>query len=110
MRQYTDTTIYVSAYSKLPSDMPSGEIYKYLDIGLIIDCKTDVILGVSITLITDETKDFLKDIINGFSLEKGIEPLIERIRKRYFGNSQKAICVALKLVYERYLELRKEYR
>lgn len=108
MVQFSDTSIYVSAYSKLPGDMPSGEIYKYLDIGLIIDCRTDVIEGVSITLITDETKDFLKGIITGASLTEGMEPLIEQIKKRYFGNSQKAICVALRLVYDKYIGLKKE--
>lgn len=110
MKQFSDTTIYLSAYAKLPTDMPSGEVYKSLDIGLIIDYDTNKIEGASITLITDETKEFLKQIITGYNLKNGIEPLVEEIKKRYFGNSQKAICVALKLIYEKYVNWCKEQR
>ena len=55
MKIYTESSIYLSAHAKLPSDMPSGEVYKSLDIGLIINSKTGEIEDASITLLTIES-------------------------------------------------------
>lgn len=108
MKQYSESSIYLSAYAKLPTDMPSGEMYKAVDIGLVINPEIGNIEDVSITLLTDEPKLFLKQIIIGYNLnDKPIEPLIETIKSRYLGASQKAICVALKLVHEKYLAFKK---
>lgn len=108
MEKYRETSIYISAYAKLPTEMPSAELYKSLDMGLVIDSQTGEILDAAITLVTEETKKFLKGILVGESLgEKGMEPIIEEIKARYFGTSQKAICVTLKLIYEKYLNLLK---
>ncbi len=40
MVKYSESTIYVSAYAKLPTEMPSAELYKSLDMGLVIDKDT----------------------------------------------------------------------
>ncbi len=103
MKKYSENSIYISSYAKLPSEIPSGGMYKSIDIGLIINMETHVIEGVSITLVTEEAKCFLSQILEGYCMDDGIEPLIEIIKKKYFGSSQKAVCVTLKLVYEKYL-------
>ena len=109
MKQYSENSIYLSAYAKLPTDMPSGEMYKAVDIGLIINHDSGEIEDASITLLTDEARTFLKQIIVGHNLnQRSVEPLIEKIKTRYFGASQKAICVALKLIHEKYLVWKKE--
>lgn len=108
MKQYSNNSIYLSAHAKLPTDMPSGELYKAVDIGLVIDPDSGLIEDVSITLLTDESKAFLKQLIVGYNIdENAIEPLTEKIRQRYFGASQKAICVALRLIYEKYSGMKK---
>lgn len=105
MKIYTESSIYLSAHAKLPSDMPSGEVYKSLDIGLIINSKTGEIEDASITLLTIESIDFLKQIIVGHNFnDNTIESLLDKVKRRYFGASQKAVCVALKLIYEKYVE------
>ena len=108
MNKYSENSIYLSGYAKLPLEMPSAEMYKALDIGLIINLDSGEIEDASITLLTDEAKGFLKQIIVGYNLEKNtIDPLLDKVRKRYFGASQKAICVVLKLIYEKYLSYKK---
>ncbi|MDF2655241.1 MAG: hypothetical protein K0R19_1715 [Bacillota bacterium] len=109
MKQYSENSIYLSAYSKLPSEMPSAEIYKAIDIGLVINVDTGEIEDASVTLLTDEARNFLKQILVGYYLDKNsIEPLIGKIKKRYHGASQKAICVTLKLIYEKYLQWQRD--
>ncbi len=106
MVKYSESTIYVSAYAKLPTEMPSAELYKSLDMGLVIDKDTGEILDASITLVTEETKAFLKSIIVGYVIDdNGVDPLITRIKSRYFGASQKAICVTLRLLLEKYHQI-----
>lgn len=106
--QYSENSIYISAFAKLPSDMPSAEMYKAVDIGLVINPESGEIEDASITLLTDEARSFLKQIIVGYNIDKdSIDPLISHIKKKYYGTSQKAICVALKLVFEKYLEYKK---
>lgn len=108
MEKYSDNSVYLSAFAKLPSDMPSAEMYKAVDIGLVINPLSGEIEDASITLLTDEARSFIKQIILGYNVDKdSIDPLISKIKSRYFGTSQKAICVALKLVYEKYLEYKK---
>lgn len=87
----------------MPSTIPSGEIYQYLNIGLVINDKTGVIEDTSITLLSEGAVRFLEYLIIGFNLkEEGIDILINKIETRYFGWSQKAICVAIKQAYEKY--------
>lgn len=109
MKQYSEKSIYLSAYAKLPSDMPSGEMYKAVDIGLIIDPDTGEIEDASVTLLTDEARSFIKQVVVGYNINDGgsIDPLLNKIKARYFGSSQKAICVSLKLIYEKYVSFKK---
>ncbi|MBP2028450.1 hypothetical protein J2Z35_002253 [Acetoanaerobium pronyense] len=102
MEKYDKTTVYFSSYAKLPGELPSAHYNRNLDIGLIINWETGRIEGLSCTLITQDTKDFLKSIIIGYNVSNGIEPLIDEIKNRFFGSSQKALCVILKSIYEKY--------
>lgn len=105
--KYSDDSVYFSASSKLPMGIPSGEVYECLNVGLVINKKTGIIEDTSITLLSDGAVRFLEYLIIGFNLhEQDIEILLNSIRSRYFGSSQKAICVAINLAYERY----KSYR
>lgn len=107
--KYSDKSVYFSAHAKLPSDMPSGEVYKAVDVGLIINSKTGEIEDAAITLLTTEAISFLKQIIVGYNLnENSIDGLTEKIKNRYMGASQKAICVTLKLIYEKYADWKKD--
>lgn len=108
--KYSENSVYFSTTSKLPSGSPSGDVYHALDIGLIINQKTGIVEDISITLLTKETRDFLKEIIVGFNLhETDIEVLLSKIKTRYFGYAQKAICVALKNISFNYLKHMKKF-
>jgi hypothetical protein len=101
--KYPKKTIYVSSFAKLPTGIPSESVYKALDVGLIINVETGIIENASVTLLTDEAADFLRDIIVGFNLkEDDLEILLDEIKARYHGSAQKAIIVAIKKVVEKY--------
>jgi hypothetical protein len=107
--KYPKKTIYISSFSKLPTGIPSESVYKSLDVGLIINTETGIVENASVTLLTDEAADFLRDIIVGFNLkEDDLEILLDEVKARYHGSAQKAIIVAIKKVVEKYEALMTE--
>ncbi|KXG76251.1 DUF3870 domain-containing protein [Thermotalea metallivorans] len=104
MKTYSEDTVYFISYAKLPMEISAANMHKVVGVGLVINRNTGVIEDSSCTLITEEARSFLKQLIVGHNLhEEGIEPLIEKIKCRFHGLSQKAICVALKGTYDRYV-------
>lgn len=109
MKNYPENSVYFITYAKLPESTSAGKLHEVVGVGLVIDYNTGVIIDISCTLITEEAKDFLHSIIVGFNVhENDIEELIKKIVFRFHGMSQKAITVALKGAYERYMSWRHE--
>lgn len=109
MRTYSDDTVYFISYAKLPGEMPAANLHKVVGVGLIIHKDTGIIEDSSCTLITEEARSFLKQVLVGHNLHiEGIDALIEKVKYRFHGLSQKAICVALKATYDRYMTWRNE--
>lgn len=99
--------IYVSSFAKLPAGIPSENVYKVLDIGLVINEETGEIEKVSITLLTDVAVEFLSEIIKGFNIKnQDVSELVEEIKLRYHGSAQRAVIAALKNVIEKYDEVK----
>ena len=110
MKTYSNNTVYFISYAKLPTEMAAANIHKVVGVGFVINTDTGVIEDSSCTLITNEAKYFLKQVIENHNLhEEGIEPLIEKVRTRFHGLSQKAICVAMKGTYERYMAWKEDH-
>ncbi|SHK57370.1 DUF3870 domain-containing protein [Paramaledivibacter caminithermalis] len=108
-RIYNDETVYFISYAKLPGTISAAKLLDVVGIGLVINSKTGIIEDTSCTLITDEAKRFLKEIIVGHNVhEEGLDELINKIQYRFHGLSQKAICVAVKAAIERYETWKKE--
>ncbi|PAB58304.1 DUF3870 domain-containing protein [Anaeromicrobium sediminis] len=108
MEQYSSNSVYFISYAKLPSDISAAHVHKVVGLGMIINPDTEIIEDVSCTLLTQEARQFLKSIFVGYDLQKnGIDNLLEIIKKRYHGMAQKALCVATKSTYLKYLEWKK---
>lgn len=100
---YNDNSVYFSGSARLPVSIPSGEIYEFINVGLVIDKKTGLVQSISTTLLSPGAVKFLEYLIVGFNVhDEKIEVLINNIQTRYFGGSQKAICVAIKQAYDSY--------
>jgi len=100
---YSPETVYFISYARLSQSIPAGKLLDTVGVGLIINQNSGVIEDTSCTLLTDEAKLFLKDVLVGFNIhDEPLEAIQERITKRYHGFSQKAICVAVLGAIERY--------
>lgn len=105
INDYGEDTIYFVSYSKLPNDISATYVHKVVGVGLLINIKTGIIEDIMVTLISDLCKDFLAYLIVGHNIDKdGVEELVDRVDKRFYGSSQKAVIVCLRGVYSRYLQ------
>lgn len=106
MKRYSNETVYISSYVRLPENIPSALYNGHIDIGLIINYKTGVIEDNSNTLLTESTRYFLSDLINGYNLydNDGVEVLVDVIKLRFNGSSQKCIIALLRDIYKKFLK------
>ncbi len=108
-KYYSDDTVYFISYAKLSNSIPAGKLLEHVGIGLVINKENGIIEDISCTLLTDEAKLFLKDVIIGYNIHNNdISNLLSLITSRYHGFSQKAVCVAVQGAYERYLQWKNE--
>ncbi len=98
--------VFFSGYAKLPLGITATEMYRVIGVVVVVDVETGTIVEADCTLATETGRNFIRNIIAGFSMAKGIEPLLQAIDTRYQGSAKKAIITTLKIIYDKY----KSYR
>lgn len=104
--KYDKNTVYFISYAQLPENISAKKVVGTIGLGIVVDFYTDVIVDTSCTLITEEAREFLKTIIVGYNIAEGIDELIDEIRFRFNGQSQKSVCVVLRDVQRKYIAWR----
>lgn len=107
MNKYHKETLYIVGDSKTAINNPITTQFNAYFIALIIDIENEDIIDMGVSAILDETKEFVKSIFIGYSMKKGEEPLIEEIDRRYYGSSKRALIVAWKDAYKKYVKVTK---
>lgn len=95
-------SVFFSGYAKLPSGITVTEMYRIIGVMIVVDMETETIMEADCTLITETGRNFVRNIVEGFCLTKGIEPLLRVIDLRYQGNAKRAIISALRIIYDKY--------
>ena len=95
-------TVYFVGYAKLPSDIPAGEIFSSVALGIEVDMDSRVIVETSITLPTPLARRVVVSCVTGYNAETDLELIEKNIRIKYQGEAQKAIIVALRKAHSRY--------
>ncbi|ASN06913.1 DUF3870 domain-containing protein [Virgibacillus necropolis] len=95
-------TVFVAGHAKLPSGMAAKSIYDTLTITAEVDKKYGVIVTASCTLATLHGREFVQQLLRGYSLQDGIEAPVEEIRLHYLGKAGNALISALKDLYKQY--------
>lgn len=105
VKDFGPDTVYFVHYSKLPDDISATYVHKVVGVGFLINTKTGIIEDIMVTLISDLCKEFLAYLIVGHNIDKdGVDEIVDKVDKRFFGYSQKAIIVCIKGIYGRYLQ------
>ncbi len=100
------TTVYFSGGAQLPKGTASRGYYDIINVGFSVDMVSGEIVDVGISLYSSGAIRFLTELMVGHNIKKeeGFDKLISDINTRYFGHSQKAIIIALRGAYDKYLK------
>lgn len=85
------------------------EQFKSITVLLEIDTETEEIVDCAFTVLTPLTNRFMRELIVGYSLRMGLDPLLEVLREHVLLNSQRAMIKALQAAYDRYRTHRLEH-
>lgn len=106
---YDESTVYVIGHGKTSCDNAITSRFNIFFIGFVVDTGDDHIVDLECTATIDITSRFVKSLFCGRSLGHNDEELIESIRHRYFGSSQKALITAYKDAVKKYQLIKEEY-
>ncbi|RDW20344.1 hypothetical protein CWR48_06590 [Oceanobacillus arenosus] len=95
-------TIFIAGHARLPSGMAAKSVYETLTITAEIDKKYGVIIAASCTLATEHGREFVGQLLKGYSLRDGIEGPVNLIKEHYLGKAGNALVSALKDLYKQY--------
>jgi len=98
------TTVLLSGYAKLPANVTSSKLYDQFVVVVTVNMSTGVVLDADCTLSTELSRRFISGMIRGYNMEQGIDHLIGELDKKFYGNTKRAVCTALKMVQEKYGE------
>ncbi len=83
--------------------MAAKSIYDTLTITAEIDKKYGVIVAANCTLATEHGREFVQQLLRGYSLQDGMEKPIEMVKQHYLGKAGNALSSALNDLYKQYV-------
>lgn len=101
----TRKTMFIAGHARLPQGMAAKNVFDSLTITAEIDTKYGVILEASCTLVTDQGRNFIAELLKGFSLSEGTEEITAHIQNYYKGKASKTLIAALKDLEQHYKQL-----
>ena len=94
--------IYVVGNARTNLDNPITKNYAKFFLAFVIDEETNKILDFEISSIFEVTNNFVKKLFIGKNFIDDEEKIVEDIKRRYLGSSQKSIMVAYKDALKKY--------
>lgn len=95
-------TYFIAGHAKLPQGMAARNLFDSVTLTLEVDFKYGVIVDASCTLATDHGREFIRQLLRGYSLHDGLEELLGKVQIFYRGKASQAIQAALKDVYAQF--------
>lgn len=95
-------TFFIAGHAKLPQGMAARNLYDSVTVTLEVDFKYGVIVDASCTLATDHGREFIRQLLRGYSLHDGLDKILGKVQNFYRGKASQAIQAALKDVYAQF--------
>ncbi len=103
---FNEKTLFIAGHARLPQGMAAKSVFETLTITAEIDRKYGVILEASCTLATEHGRQFIGDLLKGFSINDGVDEMIEAIQTYYHGKGTNALVAALKDLVLHYQQMK----
>lgn len=99
-------TIVLVGHAALPQGTAAKGTHDHLAIVVEIDKKYGVIIDAQCTLVTDLANRNVVKFLKGYSLQDGVDGIIEEILSSYYGGARNALIAALKDLNREYQKIR----
>lgn len=100
---FSGKTYFIAGHARLPQGMAVRSMYETLTITVEADITYHVIVDASCTLATEQGRDFFRHLVVGYSLQDGIDELIDPIQQYYHGKAQNALIAAMRDLHSQFL-------
>lgn len=101
-------TLFLAGYARLPQGMAAKNVFESMTITVEIEPKYGVILSADCTLITELGRNFIGKLLRGYSLNDGVEPIIDAIHDCYLGKATSALIAALRDIENQYQNFKRK--
>lgn len=101
-------TVVLVGHAAFPQGMAAKGVYDHLSIVTEIDRVHGVVVNVECNMITDLANNFINNLLKGYCLEDGIDPLISEVISMYRGAARNAIIASLKDLDRKYIKYKAE--
>ncbi len=95
--------ILVTGFSKIPGGIAGSDVYSLIGLGLVIDTETGIILEADTNLVIELARKYIRDILVGQKITD-LPQLEYKFKSEYHGSARKALVVAIKICYDKYLK------
>lgn len=97
-------TIFLSGYAKLPENTTARKLYDHLVLVATVQVPQGIILDADCTMATGLGRQFIRELLTGYDLHQGPDPLVEKLNRSYYGHLRKALQTCIKGIYAQYGE------
>lgn len=102
----TKETVLVTGFAQGPRGTTIYETHKTIGVVLVINVSTGIIEEAEFTVNTSLLNSYLSEVVKGYNLHEGIQPLLERVKEKILIPSQGAVVQAIRSAGDRYQEAR----
>lgn len=100
--------VFLSGYAKLPDNTTARKLYDHLVLVVTTEIPGGRILDADCTMATELGRSFIRELLVGYDLGRGPEPMIEELARCYHGHLRKALQTCIKGVCIQYAEVAKQ--
>ena len=101
--------VFLSGYAKLPDNTTAQKLYDHLVVVVTAQVPDGKILDADCTMATGLGRQFIQELLTGYDLNRGPEPLLDMLNRSYYGHLRKALQTCLKNICTQFSDLmRKE--
>ena len=88
--------VFLSGYAKLPDNTTAQKLYNHLVLVVTAESSTGTILDADCTMATELGRRFIRELLVGYALTRGPDPLVERLFMKPFHSVQAAYDAAIR--------------
>lgn len=97
--------VFLSGYAKLPDNTTAQKLYNHLVLVVTAELPGGTILDADCTMATELGRSFVRELLVGYDLHRGPEPLAELLNQSYHGHLRKALQTCIKGICLQFVQL-----